>query len=371
VKNIVIIFVICFPAFLNAAGFYISVGTGYSISGSSDINVGNIGLRDTSISRSSTVVDKTILADTDGIDTGIDGAVRMVIDTATATHYSSLLKAASYNKAIKNTAYSGSIGWAFKNMRIEAELKNAVLQIQPKSSVYDVIMSRDWESLITSYCVVGHQTGTTASSCAKNGMQVDISECPDLSNLGPTHNPTCHKNETTMSGQTGDTAINDIIVDGNNADFAFKAANINMNNYLGFMNFIYELPVSKSFTLFTGVGFGYGSSSISGAVLPKTKQAFSYPAYQYKMGMYYSMTSHIDITINYANINMIGTVKRTDIIIKDTALQSIDFGLRYNFSKRSPTFFEDYNYKKIAQKYVDIFSLPALDNNGSKRIKKY
>ncbi|MDR0484041.1 MAG: porin family protein [Alphaproteobacteria bacterium] len=346
-KNIIIIlFIILSPTLLKAAsGFYIGGGYGHGIAGNSNININNIGFKDSYSETKNILKDEIVSADNDNINPENDGKTRTVINTTINTNYSGILKSASYNKAIKNTAYAISGGWAFKNIRMEIELRNTVLQIQPKTSVLDVGISQDWKSLITSYCIVGNQQVGSNNTCINNGNKVDdpATECAEIYDP-KAKNPVCYINNITMSGSTS-TSLNNVIMDENSA-LSFKIDPIDINNYLGFMNFIYELPINQKFTLFSSFGLGYGSSAISNNFV---KQSVVYPVYQYKIGTYYSISKHIDITIDYSNINMLGTVKKTDLIVKDTRIQSINFGIRYNFFKREPAFYQEYNYKKIFQ----------------------
>ncbi|MDR2007509.1 MAG: hypothetical protein LBQ34_00860 [Alphaproteobacteria bacterium] len=118
----------------------------------------------------------------------------------------------------------------------------------------------------------------------------------------------------------------------------FKAEPITSDNYLGLLNAIYSYSFSRhidiglpldDISLFIGVGIGAGVSAISGTIEEKynVKQSSIYPALQGKLGAYYALTTNLDFLIGYSNIQLIG---------QNTSVQSLDFGIRYNFFNKKP-----------------------------------
>ncbi|MCL2566891.1 MAG: hypothetical protein FWE18_02185 [Alphaproteobacteria bacterium] len=255
--------------------------------------------------------------------------VEIINDYQSVDTYNSVLKGINFKQ--ENTpAFALTGGFAFKNIRIEGEVKTTFLKTKPKSSLYDISLNSNYINTTQSFC---NAPGYPTICSPNNGVWV----------------------ETTING-TQDNTFNNILIDTSSgaAFFSpevnkelFDTKPVNANNYLGFMNLLYELPLAQSFTIFTGVGLGYGMAAIGGNNAFSAQQ-ITYPAYQYKMGAYYSFNNNMDITLNYSNINMIGTYKT----LSDNNFQSVDIGIRYNIFKRSPTFYDDYNYKKI-------FLLPA------------
>ncbi|MDR0484713.1 MAG: outer membrane beta-barrel protein [Alphaproteobacteria bacterium] len=132
--------------------------------------------------------------------------------------------------------------------------------------------------------------------------------------------------------------------------FTSTNTSLSANNSLSFINFLYELPIDKELTIFSGVGLGYGMASIGDNEFI-AKQSITYSAYQYKAGAYYSLNKNLDITLNYTNFNLIGSAKntssRSSLTVKDTRFHSINIGLKYNIFRKNPTFAESYNYKKF------------------------
>ncbi|MCL2566766.1 MAG: hypothetical protein FWE18_01550 [Alphaproteobacteria bacterium] len=335
-KILTLIFLLVFTSLVlkaaDGSGFYIGGTAGYTLN--SNIKVGSFNqqksLHQTTIYEPCTETNPC--RPTQG-----GNFTEFAIKNTSIDNYNSILKEINFQQTnAPILALSG--GYTFKNLRFEGEIKTIFLKVKPKNYIYDISRTQDYENIIGVFC---HQSGSFNNTCKPNG----------INNIDKWI-------YTTISG-TNENNFNTMVID-SSFDTPFFSTDIdrelfvsnsnplNANNYLGFMNIIYELPLSQSFSLFTGVGLGYGVAIIDmGNIIAKTQ--ITYPAYQYKIGTYYSVDENIDITLNYSNINMIGSSK----ILSGNNFQSVDIGLRYNFFKRNPTFYDDYNYRKI-------FSLPIF-----------
>jgi len=335
---------------LNANGFYVGGSAGASLSSNNNIKVSNLNQQTTYQQTITNHSDDTIYQEN-------RSATRIIQDAATVSDYTSILKEISYSDFTIAPIIGLNIGYAFKNLRFESELKYTILKIKPKSSIYDVILQKNYSEIISAYCSA--YQGSLMTPCRSgglpNGTQVDPSDS-NYANCPTSESATiseCWLKITNISEENSYNFDNITINHSGSPMFSadvdsaiFSTANINSNNILVFANFIYELALSKNIAIYNGIGLGYGIASIE-------SRQITYPAYQYKAGIYYSLTSNTDITLNYSNINMIGKVQKANLSVADYNIQSVELGIRYNFSSRSPTFFEDYNYRKI-------FSLPLL-----------
>ncbi|MDR2008789.1 MAG: P44/Msp2 family outer membrane protein [Alphaproteobacteria bacterium] len=335
-----ILFVIFLTSSAFADGFYVGGSIGSTINNNTSINIGGLNKENKTSLSESKHIDETNIAAIPGY---YATQIRIVGDMTTNNTYSSILKGISYNEAQNTFTFAGYVGYTLKNFRFEAEVKSISLKIKPKNYIYNATQQQDYSGFITTYCSVAK---LNSGYCNKTGVLLDSSdslyqECPVMDTSGGGGERVCYYNTADIEGSNSND-YNNIVIDGSSGSifsgdvdnelFSFKAADINSNNILGFMNFIYEAPITENMALFSGVGLGYGMAMLSGDLV--NKQNLTYPAYQVKLGASYSITSNIDITLNYSNINMINRIKKGNLEVSDSKIQAVEFGIRYNFSDK-------------------------------------
>ncbi|MDR0484673.1 MAG: hypothetical protein LBH40_05295 [Alphaproteobacteria bacterium] len=327
---------------LFADGFFIQGSVGSTINSKASISLNNIN-QSQNFSEST----KNIKDETNQLNSG---SSRVIVETTNSLSYTSLLKEITYDEPQLSPVFALSGGYTYNHFRFEGELKAIALKVKPRNALYDATAGLNISRRITTYCVSSYCQGDLVDP-----NDPIAKECPVVA--GSSYS--CHV-LVVNADDSYFQEFNDILVNSSNQVFSgeinkelFSGAliSLNANSYLGFMNFLYELPISKYFTLFSGIGLGYGIMAIGGNDVV-SKQQITYPAIQYKLGGYYSITKKIDITLHYANINMMGAIKKMNsqslLSITDTSFQSIELGVRYNLFSKPHV---DYNYKKI-------FSLP-------------
>ncbi|MDR0484384.1 MAG: hypothetical protein LBH40_03830 [Alphaproteobacteria bacterium] len=309
---------------ISSDGFGYYVGGGIGITRNSNIKINNI---NRTIPFQTSTTTNVSYRYNDSINCP-DCYVDVTTNSTFTDTYTALLKEINFTPAL--TPYVNVFtGFAINNIRIEAELKSMQVKLKPKNVLYDINRISDYEMLITTIC---HQAGGFNNICKDEASDIPI--------------------ETIMSGQTQNT-FNNVLLGANDTFFSanidrnlfYKTSGVDTQQYIGLINLLYELALAKHYTLFAGVGLGYGSAKINGGHLGV--KALTYPVYQYKIGAYYSYNDNIDFTVNYSYMNMVGVPTNSAFTIADTNFQSIEFGIRYNFFKRNPTFYYDYNYKNV------------------------
>ncbi|MCL2567807.1 MAG: hypothetical protein FWE18_06950 [Alphaproteobacteria bacterium] len=339
-----IIFVVALQiSLLQADGFYMGGSMGYTLSNNTSINIS--GLNQETKKSFQSLSDETYVISSENI-----AALQIRVIQDAANTYSAILKEISYKESSNAPTFAMFGGYAFKNLRFEGEIKGISMKIKAARSIYDV--HQDYSSFITTYCSVA---SLNAGYCDKNATKIDSSdplynECKITMNSS--YGISCYLNNTNIEKTNLNSYNNIVIGNSNNPVFSseidsqiFNNGSLTSTNVVGFMNFLYELGITKSIVAFAGLGAGYGIALISSDLTDK--QNITYPAYQIKIGSYYALNSNIDITLNYSSINTISNIKTGNFEFSSNNIQSIELGVRYNFFNRSTSFFEDYNYKKI------------------------